>query len=212
MRKTSSILVACVLVLLALGIVMLASASSGKGVASVHDPHFFLKKQVVWLALSILAGILIAAFDYHWWQKVALPLAVISGLLLVIVLIPGLGVEVGGSRRWIHLGPLSFQPSELAKFCSVVVLCAWIIRAGPRIGNFKEGILYPMCGLGAVVLMMILEPDFGTTLLTGMTGMLILFGGGARLGYLSGWGSAPGFPLSLRSWRTPSGRDVYLHS
>lgn len=188
MRRTSSTLVTTVVILLALGIVMLASASSVKGMASVHDPHFFLKKQLVWLFLSLVVGGVVVLFDYHWWQKLAFPLLGVSVFLLVVTLIPGLGTEAGGSRRWLHLGPLSFQPSELGKFATIVGLASWTVRIGRRIENFKEGILFPMAGLSLVLLLMILEPDFGTTLLTGMVGMLMLFAAGARVGYLSAIG------------------------
>ena len=188
MRKTSSTLVTIVVLLFALGIVMLASASSVRGVASVHDPHFFLKKQLVWLFLSLVIGTIVALFDYHWWQEVALPVAIVSLCLLAVVLIPGIGMQVGGSRRWLHLGPLSLQPSELMKFGAIVALVSWAVYAGRRMDSFKEGIALPLGGLGIVLLMMILEPDFGTTLLTGMVGMLILFAAGSRFSYLCGIG------------------------
>ena len=184
MRKTSSMLIAIVVLLLALGIVMLASASSVKGMASVHDPHFFLKKQLVWLFLSIVVATLVALFDYHWWQKVAWPVGIAATVLLILVLIPHIGVEVGGSRRWLRLGPFSIQPSEMTKFCTPIVMTAWIVRAGRRIEQVKEGLIYPLAALMVVVTLMLIEPDLGTSVLTAAVGILVLYAGGSRMNYL----------------------------
>jgi cell division protein FtsW len=184
MGKNTRALVAVVLVLLAVGIVVLASVSAVKGSATFDDPHYFLKRQVAWLALAIIAGALAARFDYHWWQKSVLPLAGFAILLLVLVIIPGIGTIVGGGRRWLRLGPLSLQPSELAKFVSIVVLSVWMSKVGRRAAYFKEGLLFPIAILGLFCGLMMLEPDFGTTILTGSVGMAIMFAGGTRISHL----------------------------
>ena len=187
MRRIPSTLLAIVLALLALGIVMLASTSSVKAALTYSDPHHFIKRQLLWLALSIGVGAAVLRFDYHWWQKRPV-LAVLGGLsllLLVLVFVPGIGLKVGGSHRWLRLGPLSFQPSELAKFSLVIVLAAWMTFIGRRARNFVEGLLAPIMGIGLVLGLLLLEPDFGTTLLAGSAGMLIMFAGGSRLGYLA---------------------------
>jgi len=186
MRKTSSMLVIAVMLLLALGIVMLASASSVEGMASPHhDPYFFLKKQLIWLFLSVLVGVMIAAFDYHSWQKLAFPLGGIAVVLLVLVLIPHIGVEVSKSRRWLRLGPLSIQPSELAKFCTPIVVAAWIVHVARRIQEWKEGLVFPLAALGGVVIIILMEPDLGTSVLTAAVGTVMLYAAGSRMKYLS---------------------------
>lgn len=199
MRKTSSTLVAVVLVLLSLGIVMLASTSSVKGTASFDDPHYFLKRQLVWLFISLVVGVALTRFDYHWWQKLSVPLAVISVVLLVLVFVPGVGSKVGGSHRWLRVGPLSLQPSEFAKFSVIILLASWMAGIGRRSRNFKEGLLFPVMGLGVVLGLLIIEPDFGTALLVGIVGMIIMFAGGTRLGYLliTGTLGACGFILAI---------------
>lgn len=184
MGKTASALIAAVVILLSVGIVMLASTSTVRGSAAFDDPHYFLKKQLVWLLIALLSGVLFARFDYHWWQKLAVPVAGVALVLLTLVLVPGIGRMIGGSRRWLRIGPFSVQPSEFAKFAMIVLLAWWMSRVGRRAAFFREGLLYPMSLLGIFVLLMILEPDFGTTLLTGVVGMSILFAGGARIGYL----------------------------
>lgn len=203
MRKTSSTLVAIVLALLSFGIVMLASTSSVKGTATFDDPHYFLKRQLIWALMSLLAGVILFRFDYHWWQKLSVPLAVTSVVLLVLVFVPAIGVRVGGSNRWLRLGPLSLQPSEFAKFSMVVVLASWMAGIGRRCRNFKEGLLFPVMGLGVILALLIMEPDFGTALLAGTVGMIIMFTGGTRLGYLLITGMLGGCGFIVAVMRDP---------
>lgn len=184
MRKTASTLIVIVLVLLSFGIVMLASTSNVKGTSTFGDPQYFVKRQLLWLFVALLIGAGAVRFDYHWWRKLAVPLVVFSVILLVLVLIHGIGRKVGGSYRWLSLGPMSLQPSELAKFSAIIGLSAWLSHVGRRVPSFRDGILVPLAGLGVVLGLMILEPDFGTTLLTGLVGMMLLFAAGARVGYL----------------------------
>lgn len=199
MHKTSSTMVAIVLVLLSLGIVMLASTSTVKGSTSFGDPHYFLKRQLVWLFISLVVAVVLSRFDYHWWHKSAMPLAAVAVLLLAMVFVPGIGLKVGGSHRWLNLGPLSFQPSELAKFVSIIAMSSWMAAAGRRVRNFKEGFLYPIVGLGLILGLTMLEPDFGTTLLIGLVSMLIMFAGGTKLSYLfaSGLLGVCGFIIAI---------------
>ena len=185
MWKAPSILVGIVLLLLALGIVMLASASSVKG-ADVHtDPTYFLKRQVVFLAVALIAGWLAARVDYHAWQRHWILLAALSAALLLIVLIPHIGVKIGGSRRWLKLGGFSFQPSEFAKLAAVVMLSAWMTQAGRKASRFIEGIAKPGAMLAVLLGLIFAEPDFGTTILIAAVGFALLFVGGARPRYLA---------------------------
>jgi len=185
MRKTSSTLTAIVLALLLIGIVILASTSNVRGAATFRDPYYFLKRQLAWLAVALAVGAALFRFDYHLWHKLALPLAVASVVLLGLVFVPGIGVRAGGSNRWLRLGPFSLQPSEFAKLGTVIVLARWMAATGRRAENLKEGLILPLLGLGLVLVLMIMEPDFGTTMLTGLVGLAILFAGGTRLGYLA---------------------------
>jgi len=184
MWKTPTILVGIVLLLLALGIVMLASASSVKGGDAHKDPNYFLRRQLVFLAAALVAGVAAASVDYHRWQKWWLPVAILAAGVLVLVLIPHIGSKIGGSRRWLKLGPVSVQPSEFAKFALVVALAAWISWTGPRMGTFKDGILKPGILLGALLGLVFLEPDFGTTILLACVGGILLFVGGSPPGWL----------------------------
>jgi len=180
MRKTPTILVGIVLVLLALGIVMLASASSVKGNAVYKDSNYFVVRQLVWLAVALAAGAVTASIDYHRWQRWWIPIGVFSTLLLVLVLVPHVGVKINGSHRWIRIGAFSMQPSELAKFALIVVLGSWMAaRKITAAEGVMEGILKPGAMLGVLMGLVFLEPDFGTTILLAVVGCAVMYAGGS---------------------------------
>lgn len=184
MPKVSAVLITVVSILLGIGLVVLASVSGVRGMAIHNDSQYFIKRQIVWLVMAVLAGVFTAKFDYHWWRKWVVPISLFSILLLVLVLIPGIGSKIGGSRRWLRLGPLSFQPSELGKLALVVAISTWISSIGRRIARFPEGLLIPSAMLGVFVLLIFAEPDYGTTVLTATVGMMLMYVGGTRLRYL----------------------------
>lgn len=184
MRRTSSTLIAVVVLLLGLGVVMLASTSNVKASASFDDPYYFLKRQAAWLVVALAVGVVIARTDYHIWRRFAGPLAAVSVGMLLLVWMPKIGLSVKGSSRWLRVGPFSVQPSELAKFATIIGLSAWIAHIGWRVRRLKDGLLWPIAGLGLVGGLLILEPDFGTALLIGLVGLLILYAGGTRVSYL----------------------------
>jgi len=190
MWRAAGILVAIVLVLLALGAVMLASTGSVKGGEIHGDSLYYLKKQAVWMLLAVGAAALSAfAIDYHWWRTLAVPVFILAVIGLALVFIPGVGCMVGGARRWIRIGNVQIgQPSEFAKFASIVILAAWFTLKGRRAGSLFEGIVLPLGILGILLALIMLEPDYGTTFLIGLTGMAIMFVAGARPVYLGGAG------------------------
>ncbi|NKB24245.1 MAG: putative lipid II flippase FtsW [Kiritimatiellae bacterium] len=184
MWKARSILVGIVLILITLGIVMLASTSAVQGQIRYDDPHYFLKHQLIWLALATLASVVVSRIDYSILRKLAVPLLIFSFVLLVLVLIPGVGHKVKGSSRWLKLGPLNFQPSELAKITTLIWLAGWMSHIRRKAQDFKKGLLIPLAGLGVTLILIFVEPDFGTTMLIAVVGMAIMFIGGTQIGYL----------------------------
>ena len=183
MRKTSSTLIAIVVALLSLGIVMLASTSSVRGSAAFNDPHYFLKRQLIWMAAAFVVGALVIRIDYRKWQKLAVPLLLVTVVLLVLTLVPGIGSKIGGSRRWLRIGPMSFQPSEMAKIATIIGMSAWMTSAGRQVSSALKGWFYPVAGLGLICALLFGEPDFGTTALVGSVGLLIMLAGGTRISY-----------------------------
>ena len=152
------------------GILAVSDASAPQALAVFGDPYFFAKQQIIWSVVGFVGLIVAASIHYSYWKKNAFIIGAIAGLLLLAVLIPGIGTKVLGARRWISLGSFGVQPSEIAKFAMAVVMAKLIDEKYP----FKFGI-----GLiaGASLLVM-LQPDLGTTLVIASVGLAQLFVGG----------------------------------
>jgi cell division protein FtsW len=196
-------LFAVALVLLSTGVVMVYSASAIVAADRFRDPYFFLKRQVFWAAFGGAALWLALRTDYRRLEKLVLPLLGLAALLLVLVLIPGLGVSVNGSRRWLRLGPLSFQPAELAKLALVVYLAAFFARKREEHDDVWHGLVPPLAVGGVLAGLVMLQPDLGNavTLLVLTTGLLFL--AGARVKWLA-MVALPALPLAaLAVWMAP---------
>ena len=120
-----------VLALVSIGVVMVYSASAIMAADRFHDPGHFLKKQGVWAGLGMIALFAGLCFDYRRLQRLVAPLLVLSFALLVLVLVPPFGQEINGTRRWLRLGPVSFQPVELAKLSLLLYLASFLARSFP---------------------------------------------------------------------------------
>ena len=195
MRRTISLFIAIVLILITLGILILASASSAK----YDDATYFVKRQLIWLALAFCSAAVAARFDYRALQKLAIPVSALSILLLILVRIPGIGHNINGSYRWLRVGGFTFQPSELAKVAMIILFAWWLARNQRRIDEFKRGILIPFGMLGCFVLPIVVEPDFGTTMLVSSVTIFMMFAGGVTLAplLLTGLGGLIGVALII---------------
>lgn len=180
MRRTIWLFIAVVLILVTLGILMLASASSVK----YENSAYFSVRQIIWLLISFSAAAVAARFDYHRYVKLAIPLAVISAVLLVLVRIPGIGHNINGSWRWLKLGPLTIQPSEIAKLGIIMLFAWWLARNQRRIDELKRGVVIPFGMLFVFAFLLVIEPDFGTTMLVASVAVSMMFLGGANIGPL----------------------------
>ncbi|MEW6081388.1 MAG: putative lipid II flippase FtsW [Bacillota bacterium] len=177
-------------ILLAIGIVMVFSASSVKAMVLYEDALYYLKRQALWAVMGLAAAVLFMNMDYRFLKKLALPFFGIGMVLLVMVLVPGLGKVGGGAQRWLDLGPLRVQPSEVIKVAMVLFLANSLARKGSGIARFWQGLL-PYIGLmGLVFLLVLRQPDLGTALSIVGTIVVMLFVAGARLGHLSLMGLA----------------------
>ena len=203
MRKTSSALILSVLGLISIGIVVLASTSSVKGAGSFGDAQYFLKRQLLWLCASCVVAAVAIFFDYHWWQRFAVPVCVGTVILLVLVFVPHVGHTSHGSSRWIRLGSINFQPSEIGKFGVVVGMAAWMASVGRHSKTFVKGTMIPLLGLGVILVLLILEPDFGTVVLSSICAGLIMFVGGTRFGHLLVTGAVGASGLLVMMLRDP---------
>src|SRR5213594_4898322 len=152
------------IVLLSAGVVMVYSASAIVAADRFHDPYFFLKKQVFWALLG--AGCLWMAIrlDYRRLEGFVLPLLIFAGVLLVLVLVSPLGQAINGTRRWIRLGPVSFQPAELAKLALVLYLAAFLARRQEELHDLRRGVLPPLLVAGAFAALVFVQTDLGNCL------------------------------------------------
>ncbi len=171
-------------ILICIGIVMIYSSSSIYAWERYQDSAFFLKRQISFVLIGALLTFLFMAIDYRILRKYAKPLLIISFILLVLVLIPGIGREVAGARRWFRFKFISFQPSELATLAIIIYVADFIARKGSVITTFLKGFLPPMLILGGAALLMLIQPDLGTTVSISAVVFIMLFIAGARFSYL----------------------------
>lgn len=178
------VLAGTVLVLLMIGLVMLSSAGSVLGFQQFNDSNYFLKKQLISLAVGTVALLIMTSIDYHVWRKWAVPMMIATVGALVIVFIPGIGSTLLGARRWINLGPLLFQPSEMAKLTFLFYLAAWFEQREHAVGQWRSGVMPFLVTLGVMAGLLLLEPDLGTTIVLVMMSVTIFFAAGGSYKHL----------------------------
>jgi cell division protein FtsW len=209
------ILILVVGLLVIFGLVMLFSTSGPQGEKLAHNPYHFVLRQAAWLVFGLVAAVVAAKVDYRLWLKLAWPLLGVVLVLLALVYVPGIGLSVKGSHRWIRLPlGLSFQPSELAKFAAINALAAWYGTKRRERGGFVGGLAIPGAILGALLALIVFETDFGATVLIGATGGLLMFVAGAPVLFLLPAGVAAAGALAWMISRNPErmGRILaFLH-
>ncbi len=178
-RGDSWLLVA-VVVLSVIGTVFIYSASNYSALATYGDAFYFVKKQVVGILLGIVAMIGTALIDYNKLKKITIPVCIISIILLVLVFVPGVGVENYGAKRWIGLGAFTLQPSEFAKFALILFSANYVSINAEKIKTFK-GIL-PILGFGLLIcVLIILEPNMSITICMALLMITLLFSAGMKI-------------------------------
>lgn len=167
------------------GGIMVYSASTVVSYKNFGNTSYYFVHQLAYgIVLGLLGMYLFSRIDYHFWQKF-IPAAVVGALiLLILVKVPGVGFVSGGASRWIKLGPLLFQPSEIAKLALIMYLSGWISRRGGQLKNFYFG-FFPALVLTVLFAALILwQPDLGTMLVVAATAVLMFFAGGVKLNQL----------------------------
>jgi cell division protein FtsW len=177
-------LVLAVAALVSLGTVMVFNVSYFPGGDAFGDPLHFFRKHLVSIATGIGLCVITMRMGSDRFRALAYPLLVVATVAMVLVLVPGIGSVRSGARRWLPLGPLTFQPSELAKFALVLYLARSLARRGERVREFWHGIVPHCLMVGMLAALCLLEPDFGTVALWGILLILMLFAAGARLAHL----------------------------
>ncbi len=171
-----------------IGLIIMFSASGVMAETRYGDSTFFLKRQSLWLLLGLMALHWVAQRDYNMWKTLTPYGLALTFVLLVLVLIPFLGTQVNGARRWLRVAGFSMQPGEIAKLSIVLYLASFLVRKEQDLVTFSRGVLAPMAVVGTFAGLLLLEPDMGTAVFLTLLLFGLLFLGGTRLPHLLGMG------------------------
>ncbi|MCF7729846.1 MAG: putative lipid II flippase FtsW [Chthoniobacterales bacterium] len=182
-RNSIYLLLLSVVALIALGIVMLFSTSAFAQ-DSHGDIYYFVKRQLLWLGIGIIACVITSLTDYRWWYRTWMIWFGIAIILLVLCFVPHIGMRINGSRRWLNLHVAAFQPSELGKVAAVFFVAWWFSREKIKEGGFFQTLVIPLSIIALPMGLIGAEVDLGTTALIGITALAMMFVGGTRILYL----------------------------
>jgi cell division protein FtsW len=184
--KADPIILVVMFILLIFGLVMISSAGVVVSKIRFGDEYYFFKHQ---LFFGIIPGLIllyiVQKVRYSFWKKISFPLFIISIILLILVFVPGVGIRLQGASRWINLGPISFQPTELMKLSIIIYFASWIESRGPKLKDFKEGLVPFAVILGIVALLIISQPDVGTLGAIVVISLVMFFVAGVPLRYIA---------------------------
>lgn len=184
-KKTfDPIILICTIIMTGIGVVMVYSTSAVISMERFKDPQFFLKRHLLWLIPGFISMIAMMRIDYRKIMKFTYPLLSLSFILLILVLIPYFGKEVGGARRWIAFGVFSFQPVELLKFAIVLFLSYSLVKRQERIKDFVYGYLPNLIILAVFFILVLIQPDLGNVLVMFSVAFILMFVSGVRPSFL----------------------------
>ena len=174
-------LFSAVIALLVLGSIMVSSASITLADSEMGEPHYYLIRHFGAIAIGCLGAIAAVAIPMESWLRLNGVLLFAAMALLASVFLPGFGLTANGSTRWLDLGPLTLQPSEPARVCLLLYLSSYVVRHQRELSTTMLGFLKPMALIALACMLLLLEPDFGATVVLTATSLGLLFVGGARL-------------------------------
>ena len=180
-RGMDSALLVITGLILVFGLIMVASASISLADKTTGQPFYYLTRQLLFAVAGAGAGVVMYTLPLSWWQRSGYLLLMLAFVLLVIVLVPGVGRRINGSIRWVALGSFHLQVSEPARLLIFVYLSGYIVRRREELVSSFKGFIKPMLLVGPAGVLLLLEPDFGATLVLTTTAMAMLFLGGARV-------------------------------
>jgi cell division protein FtsW len=179
-------LILAVVGLIIIGLMMVASSSVMISTRTYHQPFHFLIRQACYLGAGLFFALVIMRIDSNIWERFSIPLLLICFCLLLLVLVPGIGRMVNGSRRWLALGPIGIQVSELAKMTMIFYTAGYLVRQQNEVKKNIFGFIKPMIILAIISFLLLLEPDFGATVVITGTVMAMLFLTGVKFRYYAG--------------------------
>ncbi len=220
------ILLLTVAAMVVFGLLMVYSASFIYAQERTGDGFALIKKQLIFAGLGSVALVGACRIPYRKWADWAYPALGIATFLLALVMIPGIGVKVGGAQRWLRFGPLNFQPGELAKFAAIIFVARQLERKGDRLNRFGAGVLSHFLLPLPALMLLLAQPDFGTTVMITAVIFTLMFIAGVPKKYLAGALAAGGavaawLALSspyrmarlmtfLNPWNDPAGKGFQI--
>ena len=178
------ILLVVTLLLVTVGTAMIYSSSSIIALERFKDGQYFLKKQLVFVFIGLVSMVVMTRVPYTELKKVAYPGIAVSLILLVLLLIPHVGLKRGGATRWLNMGFFSFQVTELVKVAMVIFFAHLLTRKFHLLKNFTRGVLVPLSVTSVIILLILLEPDFGTAVIIMAIMLLMMCLAGSRIRHL----------------------------
>ncbi|HEV2285457.1 MAG TPA: putative lipid II flippase FtsW [Steroidobacteraceae bacterium] len=182
--RLDTVTIALTLALTLLGLVMVTSASVSIASQETGQPFYYLERQLALVGVGGLCAALVFSVRTEWLERASVSLLAVALVLLVVVLLPGLGHAVNGSRRWLHVGALNFQVSELARVLVLVYVASYAVRREEQLRESLTGLAKPLALLALAGALLLVEPDFGAATVLFATGFGLLFLAGARLRYV----------------------------
>lgn len=164
------------LLLTGLGLIAVADASAPIALSSFSDKFYFVKQQAVWGVIGLALLLLFSKVHYSLWKTFAIPLFLLSIAALILVLVPGISAKILGARRWLVIGPISFQPSEFVKLSLAIYLA--------KVASKEKNVLAYLLPIGLAALLIMLQPDLGTTIMIAVIGLVQIFIAGIKLLHL----------------------------
>ena len=180
--------------LMALGLLMVLNTTYFIGQEKTGDPFHYFKLHVIHIAIGFAVLAVLSQFSLAGLRRLVMPLIIVAVGLLILVWIPGVGVVRGGARRWVRLGPVLAEPSELVKFAVVFFLADFLAKRQDLMSSFERGPLPAFLIIGPISLLVLKQPDFGTTVMLALVLFVLLFAAGARAKHL---GAAGGLALAV---------------
>ena len=175
-------LLVTVFILLGLGIITVLSASSPTALAKTGNSYGYVERQIISAVIGIIFMFGLSKLDYRFWQKKYK--VIFAGSIALLLAVPIIGVSSGGAKRWIAIGPISFQPSEIAKVGVIIFYAAWLTKNKDKLKSFKEGFIFPLAMmLPMVVIVLILQNHFSATLVLCMLVAILMILSGCRIRY-----------------------------
>ena len=173
-------LLGSVCTLLALGVVMVHSASVAYAAREMHNSIYFLVRHASYVVLGLLLMAFVMRTRVRWWEKAGPYLLLLGIVSLVVVLVPGISAHINGSSRWLRLGVLNLQPSEFMKLFMVIYVAGYLVRKQEELRNFTQGIVMMSLVVAGIGVLLLLEPDMGTFVVISVTVFSMLFMSGVR--------------------------------